>query len=152
MTKMDRSIAYVVTCIGLFGCLLAPKGNAQTALAVALSDSVDSNEFLAVNPHGFASLTGPSLVAPVAYCDEPIACDAAPAGFCGGCGLGRQKDCIWAREELTGDWCGKRTCLAENGIAIQSSLTQFYQGVASGGAEQRFRYGAKFDLFSELNN
>jgi porin len=41
--------------------------------------------------------------------------------------------------------------LAENGIRIESSLTQFYQGVTSGGAEQRFRYGAKFDLFAELN-
>ncbi|QDT68781.1 Carbohydrate-selective porin, OprB family [Planctomycetes bacterium MalM25] len=44
-----------------------------------------------------------------------------------------------------------RTHLAENGIAIQSSLTQFYQGVASGGAEQKFRYGAKLDLFTEVN-
>ena len=60
-------------------------------------------------------------------------------------------DCFWCREDLTGDWWGKRTGLAENGIAIESSLTQFYQGVASGGAEQRFRYGAKFDLFAELN-
>jgi len=31
--------------------------------------------------------------------------------------------------------------LACHGIEVQSSLTQFYQGVASGGAEQRFRYG-----------
>ena len=60
-------------------------------------------------------------------------------------------DCIWCREELTGDWCGRRACLADNGIVIDSSLTQFYQGVSSGGAEQRFRYGAKFDLFAELN-
>jgi porin len=60
-------------------------------------------------------------------------------------------DCLWCREKLTGDWCGKRTCLAENGIVIDSSLTQFYQGVASGGAEQRFRYGAKLDLFANLN-
>jgi porin len=52
---------------------------------------------------------------------------------------------------LTGDWLGRRECLADNGIAIESSLTQFYQGVASGGAEQRFRYGAKFDLFAEFN-
>jgi porin len=48
---------------------------------------------------------------------------------------------------LTGNWCGKRTCLAQNGLQIESSLTQFYQGVASGGFEQEFLYGAKFDLY-----
>jgi carbohydrate-selective porin OprB len=37
---------------------------------------------------------------------------------------------------LTGDWGGRRTALEERGIDIESSLTQFYQGVASGGLEQ----------------
>lgn len=37
--------------------------------------------------------------------------------------------------------------LGNHGISVESSLTQFYQGVASGGAEQRFRYGSKFDLY-----
>lgn len=92
-----------------------------------------------------------SEIVPVAYCAEQNACDAATVGCCDSCGSCRKADCIWCSETLTGDWCGKRTCLAENGIAIQSSLTQFYQGVASGGAEQKFRYGAKLDLFAELN-
>ena len=52
---------------------------------------------------------------------------------------------------MTGDWHGRRTLLEERGIVFQSSLTQFYQGVTSGGAEQTFRYGAKLDLFTELN-
>lgn len=48
--------------------------------------------------------------------------------------------------QMTGDWFGRRSCLEERGIDIQSSLTQFYQGVASGGGEQRFRYGDKMDV------
>lgn len=56
-------------------------------------------------------------------------------------------DCILCRDQLTGDWNGHRTSLAQHGIIFESSLTQFYQGVASGGAEQRFRYGDKLDLF-----
>ena len=55
------------------------------------------------------------------------------------------------RSQLTGDWCGQRSCLEERGIGIRSSLTQFYQGVASGGAEQQFSYGGKFDLYFDLN-
>lgn len=48
---------------------------------------------------------------------------------------------------LLGDWGGRRTCLTEQGITYQGFLTQFYQGVASGGNEQRFSYGGKFDNF-----
>lgn len=48
---------------------------------------------------------------------------------------------------LTGNWGGRRDCLAEHGIIYQGYLTQFYQGVASGGSEQRFSYGGKLDNF-----
>ncbi len=56
-------------------------------------------------------------------------------------------DCLLCRDQLTGDWYGHRPSLAENGIVFESALTQFYQGAASGGAEQTFRYGDKLDLF-----
>jgi porin len=56
-------------------------------------------------------------------------------------------DCLLCRDKLTGDWYGRRTSLAQHGIVFESALTQFYQGVSSGGAEQRFRYGDKLDLF-----
>lgn len=48
---------------------------------------------------------------------------------------------------LTGDWGGARTALTESGIIYQGYLTQFYQGVASGGTEQQFKYGGKSDQF-----
>jgi porin len=54
---------------------------------------------------------------------------------------------LMQRDNLFGDWLGIKPCLAESGIVVNGSLTQFYQGVASGGGEQRFRYGDKFDVF-----
>lgn len=87
--------------------------------------------------------------AQVITCDTP--CDAwmddaaCDAGYCGACKPKHESICC--REKLTGDWGGYRSGLAEHGIIIESSLTQFYQGVASGGLEQRFRYGDKLDLF-----
>lgn len=44
------------------------------------------------------------------------------------------------RETLTGDWFGNRSCLAEHGITVDADSLHFYQGVAHGGREQRFRY------------
>ena len=53
---------------------------------------------------------------------------------------------IWTRPTLFGDWLGVKPALGQHGIAAQADLTQFYQGVASGGNEQTFRYGAKMNL------
>ncbi len=51
----------------------------------------------------------------------------------------------WESDSMSGNLFGAGTKLAENGIVAGLSLTQFYQGVATGGAEQRFRYGGKGD-------
>ena len=56
------------------------------------------------------------------------------------------------RSQLTGDWGGRRSALEECGIDVRSSLTQFYQGVSSGGTDRRFRYGAKYDLYFDLDS
>ena len=40
---------------------------------------------------------------------------------------------FWKREQMTGDWGGDRLRLKEEGLEIELSLTQFYQGVADGG-------------------
>jgi len=48
---------------------------------------------------------------------------------------------------LTNGFFGLVPKLAEHGIMYEASITQFYQGVASGGAEQRFRYGDKIDQY-----
>ena len=56
------------------------------------------------------------------------------------------------RSQLTGDWCGRRSHLEECGIGVRSSLTQFYQGVSSGGNNRAFRYGAQYDLYLDLDS
>jgi porin len=55
------------------------------------------------------------------------------------------------RPKLTGDWFGCREALRDQGITIDVSTTQFYQGVASGGLEQSFPYGGRNDYFMNLD-
>ena len=53
-------------------------------------------------------------------------------------------DDIWTREKLTGDWGGLRSDLADHGLSFDLRATQYYQGVASGGANTNSAYGGKF--------
>lgn len=55
------------------------------------------------------------------------------------------------RAFLTGDWCGYRTCLAENGIMFNGNVTQFYQGVVHGGLNETFKYGGHADYFLNMD-
>jgi porin len=72
---------------------------------------------------------------------EPASCDSADSQIaCGDC-----CPSLWTRPQLFGDWCGVRPGLAAHGIVADLELTQFYQGVTSGGAEQEFKYGGKMD-------
>jgi porin len=52
---------------------------------------------------------------------------------------------IWTRDKLTGDWGGMRTKLGEHGIDIGLRLSQYYQGVASGGKNENSEYGGTMD-------
>jgi len=56
-------------------------------------------------------------------------------------------ECLGCREYLTGDLFGVRPGLAEHGVVADLQLTQFYQGVADGGANQTDNYGGKLDYF-----
>ena len=55
------------------------------------------------------------------------------------------------RLKLTGDWFGIRDTLAAKGITLDANLTQFFQGVASGGKERAFEYGGKIDYFLNID-
>ncbi|MHC2068008.1 carbohydrate porin [Bremerella sp. T1] len=96
-----------------------------------------------------------SAVQPTSYYDTydgscGVACgDLVPS--CGGGCLNASHDSLWTRGQLTGDWYGHRSCLADCGITVQGALTQFYQGPASGGNEQVFRYGDKLDLYVNVD-
>ncbi|HSQ54143.1 MAG TPA: hypothetical protein VLM40_00230, partial [Gemmata sp.] len=52
---------------------------------------------------------------------------------------------FWKRSQLTGDWFGSRRRLAEDGLSFFGDLTQYYQGVTTGGRAQRFAYGGRGD-------
>ena len=84
------------------------------------------------------------LLAQCEDCSEPLSCEQcgklvdSPLDGCG-------KQGLCEREYLFGDWAGARPCLAQHGIVADLQLTQFYQGVSSGGAAQNFAYGGKLD-------
>jgi porin len=52
---------------------------------------------------------------------------------------------IWTRDKLTGDWGGLRSGLSKHGIDIGLRLSQYGQGVASGGVDQNGEYGGTMD-------
>lgn len=52
---------------------------------------------------------------------------------------------ILSRPQLTGDWGGARTDLTDNGIEIGLRLSQYYQGVSSGGTNENSEYGGTMD-------
>ena len=88
------------------------------------------------------SLIHPSIAVAQAGCDGNVcdcACEGNPCWTSGTCSD------LWTRSNLSGGWLGHRAALAENGIVVDADVTQFYQGVASGGLEQRFRYGGHGD-------
>ena len=58
---------------------------------------------------------------------------------------------LLSRPRLTGDWWGGRSALADRGLTFDLFSTQFYQGVARGGDEQRFRYGGKVDYLFNVD-
>ncbi|MAX39052.1 MAG: hypothetical protein CME33_21120 [Gimesia sp.] len=91
-------------------------------------------------------------LAPISHVTGQEACFESAAGDClsddcvGAADCGYEfSECLFSREYLTGDLFGARSGLAEHGVIADIQLTQFYQGVASGGRRQRFLYGGKGD-------
>jgi porin len=52
---------------------------------------------------------------------------------------------VWKRDKLTGDWNGLRTDLSKHGIDIDLRLSQYYQAVTSGGANEHDQNGGTMD-------
>src|SRR5262245_59753651 len=55
------------------------------------------------------------------------------------------------QEELTGDCAGTRTRWKDKGIEIESSLTQFYQGVSSGGTATSSEYNGTLQALTTFD-
>lgn len=59
---------------------------------------------------------------------------------------------FWTRSQLTGDWAGSRNDLAENGLTLFGDITQYYQGVTTGGLARQFEYGGRGDLLIDVDS
>jgi porin len=58
---------------------------------------------------------------------------------------------VWSRDKLTGDWGGLRSDLSKHGIDIDLRLSQYYQGVTSGGVDTNSEYGGTMDYRVNLD-
>ena len=56
-----------------------------------------------------------------------------------------------SRPKLTGDWYGLRERLRDHGFTFDISATAYYQGVASGGLEETFRFGGRNDYLLNVD-
>ena len=52
---------------------------------------------------------------------------------------------------MTGDWCGLREQLRDSGITFDISATTYYQGIASGGLQDTFRFGGRNDYLLNVD-
>lgn len=58
---------------------------------------------------------------------------------------------FWHQEEMTGDWGGDRKRLKGKGVELEFKLSQFYQGVASGGVRHDKEYNGKFQTVAKFD-
>ncbi len=58
---------------------------------------------------------------------------------------------VWNPSQLTGDWFGTRSRLADDGFTFFADLTQYYQGVTTGGLAQQFKYGGRGDYLLDID-
>ena len=56
-----------------------------------------------------------------------------------------------SRPKLTGDWCCLRENLRDNGYTFDISTTEYYQGIASGGLQETFRFGGRNDYLVNVD-
>jgi porin len=58
---------------------------------------------------------------------------------------GEPPQSVWERPELTGDWGGLRSQLAEGGVTFDLDFTQYLQGAVISSGSREFNYGGRFD-------
>ena len=59
---------------------------------------------------------------------------------------------FWHQEEMTGNWGGTRSKWKDKGFEMQFSLTQFFQGIASGGIDDgRTEYNGTFQTLFKFD-
>lgn len=105
--------------------------------------------------HFIAAATAILATAPIySFGAEVDSCCVVDDSCGDGCGLSlSEPDAIWCCPgDVSEKWCSFGQQLEESGIEFGGDITQYYQGVASGGVQERFRYAGhaeyelKFDL------
>lgn len=59
---------------------------------------------------------------------------------------------LWSRPQLTGNWFGSRDDLAARGLTFFGDITQYYQGVTTGGMARQFEYGGRGDYLIDVDS
>jgi porin len=59
---------------------------------------------------------------------------------------------LWTRSQLSGDWFGSRDNLAAGGVTFFGDITQYYQGVTTGGLARQFAYGGRGDCLVDFDS
>jgi porin len=88
-----------------------------------------------------AAILGGLLLLPLAQADEAEAVNQP------------EKESIWSRDKLTGDWDGLRSDMERHGLEIDMKLSQFYQEVTSGGVDSSNggEYGVLLDTWFNVD-
>jgi porin len=90
-------------------------------------------------------------VGDLAACDQPADCDAELSSISAALQPAPFGGCWHCRPRLTGDWCCLREDLRDSGYTFDFSATTYYQGIASGGLTERFRFGGRNDYLVNVD-
>lgn len=58
---------------------------------------------------------------------------------------------IWEQPTLSSDYTGSNSWLAQHGVQVNQSITQFYGGVVAGGRDEDDYYSGRWDLLTNLD-
>jgi porin len=118
-----------------------------------------SNQSKVAETQPAASSSGSPSEAPQPFdsVGDPTAGDEPAYGEAGGASTitGSQPSLFggpwYSRPKLTGDWWGLRELLRDNGLTFDISQTLYYQGTASGGIQDKFRFGGRNDYLINVD-
>jgi porin len=137
--RKRRWVILVAGVIGLLA-LLPARAEAQGPAPVVIPGlpgaGLQAGARPSLNAWPYTDLPGGKPAAPTGTTDETEAEDNLPPAA--------------LPYGVTGGWFGARDALFDEGIDLRTSLSQFYQGVTSGGLRQNFPYGLKFDYFGTI--
>jgi porin len=147
---------------------VAAPGQVPTAIA----DGAPTQQPIPNPPRALPPVVGPRTVVPAAPAPGVVPAAPAPGATsqpcnCGCAGNGGTAPCqscgcpqtcpprydgsCFERSVLTGDWCGLRSDLRCSGITFNASVTQYFQGVTSGGLDHNTFYGGRGDYYINLD-